>query len=635
MRLLVLSIILTFVVCSTSYSLEPVRGAVKYTGGGSVAVEVQLYDFATSTNVYPGAGDQNLGSFSANASGIISFVVGEGDATWTTLNASTITNNYMLIVKVGGTVAAYIRLDDLLLEQGKYGTSIGTIVFDTQSNVTSNRLGSLASDDFVFGSDQLDYDSDLNHAARMFFDKSKGAFRAGHASSDYWDEVNVGDFSTVAGGYSNEANGTYSAVCGGIANNAVASNSFIGGGNGNFTNFDRSTIGGGHANVCNNSYAAIIGGRLNTAAGQYSVCAGGNQNSTSGESSFLGGGSLNSASAIHTVLVGGTNNTITAAGDESFIGGGSGNSASHSQCVIAGGENNQTTARWAIVVGGFGNVASEIGSIVVGGDLNTSSGVSSVVGGGSGNTSSASSTTVSGGFDNSATENFSTVSGGADNSATAIYSTVCGGSDNTASGDYSVVCGGRNSTSNGNYNFVFGQNVSPTVTENHRAYFFEGANSGMVAINREDADHPIHVGTDGSNGNGAHLTAGGTWTNGSSITFKDRFGDLDDSYIINSIMELPVKSWYYKGTDEMHIGPFAEDFYTIFGTGDRNSSDIGRYLSTIDVAGVSLRGVQILITELEEMKSTNSELKEENEELRNEIEGIKKKLSELSQRLED
>jgi hypothetical protein len=609
MRLLVLSIILTFVVCSTSYSLEPVRGAVKYTGGGSVAVEVQLYDFATSTNVYPGAGDQNLGSFSANASGIISFVVGEGDATWTTLNASTITNNYMLIVKVGGTVAAYIRLDDLLLEQGKYGTSIGTIVFDTQSNVTSNRLGSLASDDFVFGSDQLADDGDTDHDSRFFFDKSKSAFRAGYVTHVQWDELNLGNYS-FASGYNNIANRDYSIAA------------------------------GGNQNTASDEYSAILGGSENAAGGEYSTVGGGNDNSASGDYSFIGGGSNNNANSNISVICGGFNNNSI--GLYSFIGGGASNYTGNIYSTVGGGSSNSVTGNHSTICGGLSNQITEnLGTIgggndndisgyyctISGGINNTASAQSASVGGGSGNTAAGQNSTIAGGSDNTANDDHNTISGGWNNTTSLTGSIVCGGTYNTASGPYSSILGGSSNTANGPYNLVYGEDVDPSVMESHRIYFFSAGNPGMMAINREDADHPIHVGTDGSNGNGAHLTAGGTWTNGSSITFKDRFADLNDDFIINSIMKLPVKSWHYKGTNEMHIGPFAEDFYTIFGTGDRNSSDIGRYLSTIDVAGVSLRGVQILVGQ-------NEKLRVENKELRREIDEIKLILKEIKDKID-
>jgi hypothetical protein len=260
MRPFLVSIFLVFIALSSAKALDPVRAAVKYTGGGAVAVEVQLYDFGTSTNVYPGAGNQSIGSHSANSSGIISFIIGESDAAWTAINPATVTSNYMIIVTVGGSVAAYLRLDNLLLEQGKYGTSIGTIVFDTQNNVTSNRLGSLTSDDFVFGSDQLDDDGDPNHDSRLFFDKSKGTFRAGIAEGTQWDNGNVGDHS-FAVGKNSKASGWYS-VAFGEENTASGGSSFV----------------FGAANSASNTYSTVLGGSENTASGFGSIVIGGDGN---------------------------------------------------------------------------------------------------------------------------------------------------------------------------------------------------------------------------------------------------------------------------------------------------------------------------------------------------------------------
>lgn len=64
--------------------------------------------------------------------------------------------------------------------------------FSTTSNVTSNTPGTLATDDFVFGSDQLDDDGDTTHDARFMFDKSLGSFFAGKALSTEWDVGNRG-----------------------------------------------------------------------------------------------------------------------------------------------------------------------------------------------------------------------------------------------------------------------------------------------------------------------------------------------------------------------------------------------------------------------------------------------------------
>ena len=120
------------------------------------------------------------------------------------------------------------------------------------------------------------------------------------------------------------------------------------------------------------------------------------------------------------------------------------------------------------------------------------------------------------------------------------------------------------------------------------------ANS-RIAFHARATTYPLQVGTNATNGNGAYLSAGGVWTNTSSKSLKDRFVVLDRSSLLSKISDLTIEGWYYKGTREYHIGPFAEDFYNAFGTGDGESSEAEKFLSPSDVAGVALTGVQELI----------------------------------------
>jgi hypothetical protein len=130
------------------------------------------------------------------------------------------------------------------------------------------------------------------------------------------------------------------------------------------------------------------------------------------------------------------------------------------------------------------------------------------------------------------------------------------------------------------------------------------------------ANYPLRVGTTTSNGNGAYLTEGGTWTNGSSRSFKDRFTSLNGEEILEKIEKMELKGWYYKETEEYHIGPFAEDFYDAFGCGDNNNKeDLGHYLASSDVAGVSLVAVQELIKEIESLKKLYEEQKNQIDKL--------------------
>ncbi|MEK9604557.1 MAG: hypothetical protein VW127_09060 [Flavobacteriaceae bacterium] len=95
-------------------------------------------------------------------------------------------------------------------------------VFSSQNNVTSNSQGNIDTDDFVFGSDQLDNKTGGDDDTRMLFDKSKGAFRAGRDGRGSWNESKRGEFS-VGLGYNTEAKADRSVALGnGLTANAYA-----------------------------------------------------------------------------------------------------------------------------------------------------------------------------------------------------------------------------------------------------------------------------------------------------------------------------------------------------------------------------------------------------------------------------
>lgn len=117
----------------------------------------------------------------------------------------------------------------------------------------------------------------------------------------------------------------------------------------------------------------------------------------------------------------------------------------------------------------------------------------------------------------------------------------------------------------------------------------------------------LQVGTTTSAGNGAYLTTGGVWTDASSIKLKTNFLRLDDNWLFSKIKNLDILRWEYKNSKETHIGPTSEQFVNEFGVG--NGDD--KHLSTLDVSGVALRGVQALIHKIEEKESEITELKNE------------------------
>ncbi|MDC9721992.1 MAG: hypothetical protein PSN34_04370 [Urechidicola sp.] len=137
-------------------------------------------------------------------------------------------------------------------------------VFTTTNNVTSNIRGDIINDDFVFGDTQLD-----GAGTKMFFDKSKGAFRVGNTVSTIWDDVNVGLYSFALGrdvkasGESSVAIGTGNYVEGDYAT-AIGTQSFVDG--------DFSMVFGNSSNAIGNESIAI--GSANITRGVVSMAIG-------------------------------------------------------------------------------------------------------------------------------------------------------------------------------------------------------------------------------------------------------------------------------------------------------------------------------------------------------------------------
>lgn len=125
--------------------------------------------------------------------------------------------------------------------------------------------------------------------------------------------------------------------------------------------------------------------------------------------------------------------------------------------------------------------------------------------------------------------------------------------------------------------------------------------------------HPVEVGTDNTNGNGAYLSAGGTWQDTLIRRSARNFGELDTRDILERVANLPITRWQSESEPEVveHIGPVAEDFNAAFGTG---SDD--RYISKIDAQGVALAAIQGLHDLVQEQER-------EIEELRTEIAKVK------------
>jgi trimeric autotransporter adhesin len=202
---------------------------------------------------------------------------------------------------------------------------------------------------------------------------------------------------------------------------------------------------------------------------------------------------------------------------------------------------------------------------------------------------------------------------GDNNSAVGTYSM-----NDNLTGDYNTGIGYSSLFSNksGYGNTAVGANADVNGTDLTNAtaigYFARAENPNSMSFGNSfvtgwafgrysvAAGNAIQVGDNSTDGNGASLTSGGVWTNASDSTKKEDKSALKGSEILSKIMQLPISQWKYKGTNEYHIGPMAQDFYKLFNVGSNNLN-----ISSIDPAGIALKGIQELQQEILDLIAQN------------------------------
>ncbi len=97
-----------------------------------------------------------------------------------------------------------------------------------------------------------------------------------------------------------------------------------------------------------------------------------------------------------------------------------------------------------------------------------------------------------------------------------------------------------------------------------------------------DPTHPIH------HTNGARLTLGGAWENGSSRELKEDIQPLDEVAALAAVEALePVRFRYLAEPDEEYVGFIAEDVPDLVASSGRNG------LSSMDMVALLTKVVQV------------------------------------------
>jgi len=288
-------------------------------------------------------------------------------------------------------------------------------------------------------------------------------------------------------------------------------------------------------------------------------------------------------------------------------------------------------------------------------------------------------------YSNSVTGDFGTVAGGLGNTASGDYATVGGGYENLASGSYSFAAGYYAEATNMGA-FVWADTSGPGFASTAENQFSVRATGGIqliggiygnlvvsntmstfalygagnLSIISDDGLTPgitvnggpysghmrfrnaLEVWPDAAKTSGGYLdvrnlsgiqTIWMSGTNGNitctSLTqtsdrnAKQDFAPVSPSELLDKVLELPVSEWSYKvDAGTRHIGPVAQDFYSIFNIGTDE-----KHIAPIDEGGVAFAAIQGLN---QKMESESAELRSENAALKNEVAELKALVQKLA-----
>lgn len=197
------------------------------------------------------------------------------------------------------------------------------------------------------------------------------------------------------------------------------------------------------------------------------------------------------------------------------------------------------------------------------------------------------------------------------NNVSGFQNTACGNSallENLV-GDHNTAVGYTSGPATGftslNNTTAIGYNANVT-SSNTMVFGDANVDRWAFGISTTNANHALEVGTNGTNGNGAYLTQGGTWTNTCDVNRKEDFTDIDRNLLLQKIAQLNIQHWRYKGTREYHISPTAQQFYALFGLGADNKG-----ISTVDPAGIALAAIQQLVKQNEVLEQRITRLEQQ------------------------
>jgi hypothetical protein len=122
------------------------------------------------------------------------------------------------------------------------------------------------------------------------------------------------------------------------------------------------------------------------------------------------------------------------------------------------------------------------------------------------------------------------------------------------------------------------------------------------------------------------VTVYGTFNNVSDRNAKQNFAPVSPLQMLDKVLQLPVSEWSYKlDSGTRHIGPVAQDFYSVFNIGTDD-----KHIAPIDEGGVALAAIQGLNQKVEAQGAELKQKQMEITELKESVAELKILLSKLT-----
>jgi type VI secretion system secreted protein VgrG len=166
-------------------------------------------------------------------------------------------------------------------------------------------------------------------------------------------------------------------------------------------------------------------------------------------------------------------------------------------------------------------------------------------------------------------------------------------------------------------------NGSQTFTgQNH----FTGGNVGIGTTSPTNKLHVIGGATFASANAGANQAVvwapgSASWSFTSDRNSKANLQPVSPQAVLEKVAALPLHEWNYRGYEQRHIGPMAQDFHAAFPLNDSDTS-----LNDADLHGVALAAIQGLHQKLTEKDAEVRALKAQNETLDKRLKVLEKAL---------